>query len=115
MAQPSTLAAPELLPLRAVIAAAPAGHEAAPGFEAWLAGARWTVTALLERTAVIADPDDRWADRRVERIDALQVTPGAVLWQRKPDPELRRRRRPRPPADPAGTPREAANELAPAP
>jgi hypothetical protein len=78
--------APRRVLLSAVVGDAPDGHEPNPGFAAWLDGARYEVTAVLERTAVLCLADDRWAEKRTARLDVLEVDPDAVGWRRKPMP-----------------------------
>src|SRR5438105_223433 len=71
-------------PLSAVVNEAPEGCEPVPGFPAWLHGTRYEVTAVLERTAVLSQPEDRWAEKRTARLEALEVEAGAVSWRRRP-------------------------------
>jgi hypothetical protein len=74
------------VPLSEVLSAAPSGQEPTPGFTAWLEGVPYRVTAVLDRTATLEVPDDRWADRRTARLDALLVEPGSMSWRPKASP-----------------------------
>jgi hypothetical protein len=107
------LIASELVSLSEVVAAAPDDQEPAPGFRAQLAGVEYVVTAVLERTAVLELPGDRWADKEMARLDQLLVDPAAITWQSKPPRPGRAswRGRRRPTADPQAQ-RTATDEQA---
>ena len=108
-----TAPAAELVSLAEVIAGAPKGHQAQVGFQAWLAGERCTVTAVLERTAVIADAAGNGTERRLVRHDQLRIEPGALVWLARPDPDaLRKRRRSMRPGQRPGTPATTVPEPA---
>jgi hypothetical protein len=71
------------VPLSEVLAAAPTGQEPAPGFTAWLEEVPYRVTAVMDRTATLEVPDDRWAERRTARFDQLRVDPASISWRPK--------------------------------
>jgi hypothetical protein len=71
------------LALSEVLAAAPSGQEPAPGFTACLEGVPYRVTAVLDRTATLEVPGDRWAERRTARFDQLRVDPASISWRPK--------------------------------
>ena len=62
----------------------PADQEPAPEFVANLHGESVQVTAVLERTAVVAPLTDRWADKQLVRHADLLVDPAAIRWRPKP-------------------------------
>jgi hypothetical protein len=72
-----------LVRLADVIARATDDQEPAPGFVANLHGEPVEVTAVLQRTAVVAPLGDRWADKRVVRLVDLQVDPAVITWRQK--------------------------------
>ena len=72
-----------LVPLADIVARGPEDQEPAPGFVASLNGEDFEVTAVLERTAVLASLHDRWADKRTARLSDLLVDPEAVRWRPK--------------------------------
>jgi hypothetical protein len=92
----------ELVSLAAVIASGPADHELATGFTARLAGplvggdvvAEAEVTAVLERTAVVALGADR---RGLARIGDVLVDPSTICW--RPPPRRRGPWSPKVPGD----------------
>jgi hypothetical protein len=102
-----------LVSLSEVVAAAPDDQEPAPGFKALLNGVEYVMTAVLERTAVLELPGDRWADKEMARLDQLLVDPAAITWQPKPARPGRAswRGRRRPTADPQAQ-RAATDERA---
>ncbi len=79
--------------LSEVVAHGPEDREPVPGFLASLRGKNVEVTAVLERTAVVAPIGDRWADKQVVRLADLQVDPEAITWRPKPFSAGFRRRR----------------------
>jgi hypothetical protein len=64
--------------LSAALTAVPPGHEAVPGFTAWLNGQPYEVTAVLDRTAVIVREGQ---EKRLLRHDLLEVVEDAVNWR----------------------------------
>jgi hypothetical protein len=79
----STATPTELLPLSDVITSGPEDQAPAPGFEARLRGEGVEVTAVLQRTVVVAPLGDRWADKQVVRHADLLVDPALIGWRPK--------------------------------
>jgi len=104
-----------LVPLSQIIAGAAEGQEPVPGFVGQVEGTDYVVTAVLERTAVLEVPGDRWGDRRTARLDGVLVDEAAITWRPKPPPASYAawRGRPRPAVSPAAQ-RVASDERAPA-
>jgi hypothetical protein len=75
-----------LVALAEVIASAPDDQEPAPGFVGQVAGAEYVVTAVLQRTAVLEVPGDRWADKQTAPLDQVLVDRAAIAWRPKPPP-----------------------------
>jgi hypothetical protein len=67
-----------LVPLAAIVVGGPEDHEPAPRFVASLHGETVEVTAVLQRTAVVAPLGDRWADKQVVRLADLLVDPAVI-------------------------------------
>jgi hypothetical protein len=82
MTEPRSMSRP-LIRLSDGVANGPEDQEPAPGFVANLHGETVEVTAVLERTAVVAPLGDRWADKQVVRMADLQVDPKAIRWRPK--------------------------------
>jgi hypothetical protein len=78
------LVSPALVPLAQIVAAAPEDQEPVPGFTGQLDGAKYTVVAVLKRTAVLEVAGDRWADRRTAPLSDVLVDPATVAWRPKP-------------------------------
>ncbi len=93
MSQSERTAPTELQSLAGIIAHRPDDQEPTPGFVASLHGENVEVTAVLERTAVVAPLGDRWADKQVVQLADLQVGPDAITWRPKPFSAGFRRRR----------------------
>jgi hypothetical protein len=94
VSKPDPLAAPTgLVSLADIVASGPDDQEPAPGFPASLRGETVEVTAVLKRTAVVAPLGDRWADKQLVRLAALQVDPHAITCRPKPFVAGFRRRR----------------------
>jgi hypothetical protein len=72
-----------LVRLADVIARATDDQEPAPGFVANLHGEPVEVTAVLQRTAVVAPLGDRWAEKQVVRLADLLVDPAVITWRPK--------------------------------
>ena len=73
-----------LMSLADIIARAPEDQEPAPGFPADLHGEKVEVTAVLQRTVVVAPLRDRWADKQPVLHANLLVDPAALRWRPKP-------------------------------
>ncbi len=73
-------AAGSVVPLADIIAGGAEDQEPTPGFVAWMHGENVEVTAVPERTAVVAPIGDRWADKQVVRLADLLVDPEAITW-----------------------------------
>jgi hypothetical protein len=102
-----------LVPLGQVVADAPEDQEPVPGFVGRFEGAEYRVTAMLQRTAVLEVPGDRWADKEVVLLGDVLVDPAAIRWRPKPPPVSYRswRGRHRVGADPEAR-RQASDERA---
>jgi hypothetical protein len=102
-----------LVPLGQVVADAAEDQEPVPGFMGWFEGAEYLVTAMLQRTAVLEVPGDRWADKEVVLLADVLVDPSAIRWRPKPPPPNYRawRGRRRVGADPEAR-RQASDERA---
>ncbi|TMC04504.1 MAG: hypothetical protein E6J41_24685 [Chloroflexi bacterium] len=73
----------QLVPLSNVITNAPDDQEPAPDFVPTLDGKHVQVTAVLERTAVVAPLTDRWADKQLVRHADLLMDPAAITRRSK--------------------------------
>jgi hypothetical protein len=102
-----------LVPLSQIVAGAPDDREPVPGFIAQLDGADYTVVAVLQRTAVLEVPGDRWADKRTAGLGDVLVDAAVITWRPKPPPAKYAAWRGRPrPAVPAAAQRVASDERA---
>ena len=72
-----------LQPLADIVARAPEDQEPAPGFLANLHGENVEVTAVLQRTAVVAQLRDRWTDKQVVPLTDVLVDPATITWRPK--------------------------------